>query len=364
MRQELIYKVEAIASGLASLDSRLNICVNRNLAVEMEAETEDGEFWLKPDYAKEKIAQINDLKSRWNEWSPLTTKAREILDLLEMTESEEDPVLLDLERESGSLQSAYGVFEEKTTLSGPDDIRNCILTIHSGAGGTEAQDWASILFRMYLRFAEKKGYSVEIMDQQEGEAKGLVKSTTLFIRGKFAYGMLKVENGVHRLIRISPFDSAKRRHTSFVSVFVLPEVDDSIQITINDADLRIDTYRSGGSGGQNVNKVESAVRITHLPTNTVVACQTERAQLQNKANAMKMLKAKLYNLELEKKNAAKQEIEDSKLKIEWGSQIRSYTFQPFQLVKDHRSGYETSDINRVVDGSLEEIIKSVLVVNQ
>jgi peptide chain release factor 2 len=244
-------------------------------------------------------------------------------------------------------------------LSGKDDNRNCILTIHSGAGGTEAQDWAEMLMRMYLRYGEQAGFKTTIVDILDGDGAG-IKSVTIEYEGEYAYGYLRAENGVHRLVRISPFDANKRRHTSFASVFVIPEIDDTIEIEINPADLRIDTYRSGGKGGQNVNKVETAVRITHLPTNTVAACQSERSQGNNKANAMKLLKSKLYQQEREKQIELLDEVEKSKMRIEWGSQIRSYVFHPYNLVKDHRTDEETSDTQGVMDGNIDRFIKAYL----
>ncbi len=244
-------------------------------------------------------------------------------------------------------------------LGGPDDRRNAIVSLHPGAGGTEAQDWAEMLLRMYLRWADRKGYRKEILEYQPGEEAGL-KSVTFTVEGDYAYGYLKAEAGIHRLVRISPFDANSRRHTSFASVFVYPEIDDTIKVEINEADLRIDTYRSSGAGGQHVNKTDSAVRITHLPTNIVVACQNERSQHKNKAMAMKILRSRLYELELEKQKERMETFHKTKKEIAWGSQIRSYVLHPYRMVKDHRTGIEVGNADAVLDGDIDRFIQAYL----
>ena len=293
-------------------------------------------------------------------WSKLKVKYDNISELIELAASEKDDSFIgEIQKELDDLFNEIEKVEFKSMLSGKDDPNNCILSIHSGAGGTEAQDWAEMLMRMYLRWAEANGYKASIVDLLDGDGAG-IKSAEIEITGEYAFGYLKAENGVHRLVRISPFDANKKRHTSFASVYVIPEIDDTIEIEINLADLRIDTFRSGGKGGQNVNKVETAVRITHLPSGLVAACQSERSQAQNKNNAFKLLKSKLYQKEKEKLEAEIDEIEKNKMKIEWGSQIRSYVFHPYNMVKDHRTDVETSDVQGVMNGDLEKFIKGYL----
>ncbi len=265
----------------------------------------------------------------------------------------------DLRHEIQALRDLVDRLETETLLSGPNDALNAIVTIHPGAGGTESQDWADMLLRMYLRWAERQGFQTVIYEYQPGEEAG-VKSVTFAVNGEYAFGLLTSEIGVHRLVRISPFDQAKRRHTSFASVFVSPEIDDSIEVIIKPEDIRIDTYRSSGKGGQHVNTTDSAVRITHVPTGLVAACQNERSQHKNKERAMSMLRSKLYEHELEKKREVTKKIEDSKLDIDFGSQIRSYVLQPYRLIKDHRTKMEVGDVDRVIDGDLQPFMRAYL----
>lgn len=277
-------------------------------------------------------------------------------------EEESRDLLMELTAESHILFENIKDLELRGILSAPQDKKNAILTIHPGAGGTESQDWAQMLMRMYLRYADNHHFKAEVLDILPGEEAG-VKSVTIEINGSYAFGYLKAEIGVHRLVRISPFDASGRRHTSFASVFVIPEVDEEIEIEIDSNDLRIDTFRASGAGGQHVNRTDSAVRLTHTPTGIVVTCQSERSQYKNKANAMKILKAKLYKKKLEEEEEKKRELEDQKAGISWGNQIRSYVFQPYSMVKDHRTNHETGDIQRVMDGEIADFIYAYLIHN-
>jgi peptide chain release factor 2 len=292
----------------------------------------------------------------------LSRRAGDIESYFELAH-EGEAVEPELTREINSLREYVEDLETRTMLSGETDALNAIVTVHPGAGGTESQDWAEMLMRMYLRWAERHGFKTEMNDYQDGEEAG-IKSATFTITGESAYGFLSGETGVHRLVRISPFDQAKRRHTSFASVYVSPEIDDTIEIDIKPDDLRTDTYRSGGKGGQHVNTTDSAVRITHLPTNIVVQCQNERSQHKNREKAMKMLRSRLYEYELEKKKAITKKVEDSKLGINFGSQIRSYVLQPYRIAKDHRTKVEVGDVDRVLDGDLEPFIRGYLLMRR
>jgi len=277
----------------------------------------------------------------------------------ETNTAQRDSLLDDIAQELGAADAYVSDLETKTLLAGESDRLNAILTIKSGAGGIDSQDWAEMLLRMYLRWAEGKGFRANVLESTPGEEAG-IKSATVQIEGENAYGMLAGESGVHRLVRISPFDQQARRHTSFASVFVIPEIDDRIEITINPDELRIDTYRSGGKGGQNVNKVETAIRITHIPTGIVVQCQNERSQHKNREMAMKLLRSQLYEVELEKRREEARKLDASKPEISFGSQIRSYVMQPYQMVKDHRTKFERGDVQKVLDGDIDPFIRSYL----
>ena len=325
---------------------------------EIEKQIADPNIWSNPARSQTLMRERKRLEVILKTEDELGRRVSEIETYFELA-GEGESVEAELKRELDALDSQVDKLETETLLSGETDMLNAIVTIHPGAGGTESQDWADMLLRMYLRWAERQGFSTVVNDYQPGEEAG-VKSVTFTVSGEFAFGLLTSEIGVHRLVRISPFDQAKRRHTSFASVFVSPEIDETIEVDIKAEDLRIDTYRSGGKGGQHVNTTDSAVRLTHIPTGIVVACQNERSQHKNKERAMKMLRSKIYEHEMEKKRAVTKKIEDSKLDIDFGSQIRSYVLAPYRMVKDHRTKVEVGDVDRIIDGDLQPFITGYL----
>jgi len=342
------------SGGIFDIDNK------KKRIAELEQATLSPSFWNDNEKAQGVLKEMNGLKDWTSRWDALFHRIEDIQSMCEMAEEEGDDSLSDdMASEVEGIEHDVADLELMRMLGGTDDSKNALVTIHPGAGGTESQDWAEMLFRMYLRYAQRSGFDTQILDQQAGDEAG-IKSATIEVKGQFAYGYLKAEAGVHRLVRISPFDANKRRHTSFASVFVYPEVDDDIEIEVNPADLRIDTYRASGAGGQHVNKTSSAVRITHLPTNIVVQCQNERSQFQNKANAMKMLMARLYQKQREEENKRLEAMEQKKKEISWGSQIRSYVFHPYNMVKDHRTSVETSNVQDVMDGNLAAFVKAYL----
>jgi len=327
---------------------------------ELETQSQNPSAWN--DHKEmQKINQEKTLLSKSvGDFEALVRRAADGNALLEMViEAEDEDLFKELKSEVVEMQKTIRDLEVKSLLSGRMDGNNTFLSIHSGAGGTESQDWAEILLRMYTRYAERQGYKTEVLSINYGEEAG-IKSATLNIQGPFAYGYLKAENGVHRLVRISPFDANARRHTSFASVTVWPEVDDDVEVVIKDEDVRVDTYRASGAGGQHVNKTDSAIRLTHAPTGIVIACQNQRSQHENRAYAYKMLRAALYEIELKKLQKEKEEVDAQKKANEWGSQIRSYVLHPYQLLKDHRTGFESGQPSQVLDGELTEVIESYL----
>jgi peptide chain release factor 2 len=317
-------------------------------------------LWDNPDKAKVLFKERGKLSQGISEWEKARSELEEAEILYGLALAEEDQeTLSEVQIRLNDLDKLLAQLEFNKLLSGDEDACHAIMAIHAGAGGTEAQDWAEMLLRMYLRWSERKGFNSEIIDQLPGDEAG-IKSVTFTIEGKYAYGYLRSETGIHRLVRISPFDAGGRRHTSFASVFVYPEVEDDIMIEINEADVRVDTFRASGAGGQHVNKTSSAIRLTHLPTGIVVQCQNEKSQHRNKEMAFKVLKSRLYELELEKKEEKKREIHEGQADIAWGSQIRSYTLAPYRLVKDHRSQLEIGNVDDVLDGGIDPFIEAFL----
>ena len=320
----------------------------------------DPAFWANQERARTVVQEIKQLQSWVTPFADISTRLADAADMAELLEAEPDEAMAaELEAEVERLEAAVTALEVRGMLQGPDDARDAILTIHPGAGGTESQDWAEMLMRMYVRWAERRGYVVSVLDLVEGEEAG-IKSATLGISGEFAYGYLRAEKGVHRLVRISPYDSQARRHTSFASVFVYPDIDDTIEVDLRDEDIRMDVFRASGAGGQHVNKTSSAVRLTHEPTGIVVSCQQERSQGKNKATALKMLRAALYQRKLEEQEAARALVEATKTDNSWGNQIRSYVFQPYTMVNDHRTELKVGDVQKVMDGDIDAFIEAYL----
>ena len=317
-------------------------------------------FWDNREAAQATIEEVNEHKRWVDTWQGLEDQRDDLMLLNELAVEEDDgEAMAEVTAEANALEKKIAELEFRNMLSGRDDAKNALLTIHPGAGGTESADWAQMLLRMYMRWIERRGFRKELMDLQPGDEAG-IKSATVEVTGKYAYGYLKAEAGVHRLVRLSPFDSQNRRHTSFASVFVYPEIEDAVEIEINESELRVDTYRASGAGGQHVNKTDSAVRITHLPTGIVVQCQNERSQHKNRSSAMKILRARLYQFQEDEKKKALEAVENTKKRIEWGNQIRSYVLHPYNMVKDHRTGEETSNVDTVMDGDIDAFIYAYL----
>ena len=327
---------------------------------DLEAQQAEPAFWASQERARQVVQELKQLKGWVTPFDDLDGRVTALQEMAELLAAEPDEALQsELEADVARLAPGVEAFELKTMLRGPDDPRDALLTIHPGAGGTESQDWAEMLMRMYVRWGERQGFGVRVLDLVEGEEAG-IKAATIEITGEYAYGFLKAEKGVHRLVRISPYDSQARRHTSFASVFVYPDIDDTIEVDLRDEDIKMDVFRASGAGGQHVNTTSSAVRLTHLPTGIVVSCQQERSQHKNKETAMKMLRAAIYQRKLEEQQAAKAAVEATKTDISWGNQIRSYVFQPYTMVNDHRTELKVSDVQRVMDGDLEQFIEAYL----
>ncbi len=358
--EQILTEINKEREPLALLRQSLHLHDAERRISELELRSSEPGFWDDIEHAQKIQKEITNLKKKLKRFSQVAELLDNIAVLCELAIAEDDEsVLSEIKTEYEHYQHQFEKLKMETLFKGEYDGNNAILTLHPGAGGTEAQDWTQMLFRMYSRWAEQHDFELKILDYLDGDEAG-IKSVTFSVEGENTYGYLKSEAGVHRLVRISPFDSSGRRHTSFASVEVMPELDDSIEITINSDDLRVDTYRSSGAGGQHVNKTSSAVRITHLPTGIVVACQNERSQMQNKETAMKMLKSKLFALARQAQAERIEDLKGDQLEIGWGSQIRSYVFMPYTKVKDHRTDYETGDVQAVMDGDLDGFINAYL----
>jgi peptide chain release factor 2 len=341
---------------VGGLMARLDIAEKVRRADEIEQQAGEPGFWDNPEAAQKIMQEMSRLRAQVEPWQKL---AQRISDAIELDKLADEDFLPDLEQEVNALAAMVEKMSFTAKLSGPYDDENAILAIHAGAGGTDSQDWAEMLERMYLRWAEENNYKVDVIERSEGEEAG-IKSVTLEIKGSYAYGYLQSERGVHRLVRLSPFDSASRRHTSFAKVELWPDIQDDIDIEINDSDLRVDTYRAGGAGGQHVQKNDTAVRITHIPTGIVAQCQNQRSQKQNRERAMQILKARLFEMEREKQEAAMAVLKGENVDAGWGNQIRSYVLHPYQMVKDHRTDYEVGNVNAVLNGRLNDFMENYL----
>lgn len=360
MLEELKPQLSELSEKLDQMEASLEVSRKEEKIAELEYKMGEPTFWDDAEAAQKINQELADLKGSVDKYKALREKYDDAATLLEMGLEEKDESMeADVKAELDAIADGLEALQLEVLLSAPYDANNAILTLHAGAGGTEAQDWTQMLLRMYGRWAERHGFAVETADLLPGDEAG-VKSATLFIKGHNAYGFLKSEKGIHRLVRISPFDAQARRHTSFSACDIMPEIDDNVDVNINMSDVRVDTYRASGAGGQHINKTSSAVRMTHEPTGIVVQCQNERSQLQNREQCLKMLRAKLFELEMEKKEAELAKLEGDQQKIEWGSQIRSYVFQPYTMVKDHRTGCEMGNVQAVMDGELDPFIRAYL----
>lgn len=361
--KELLGQLNGLKLQIDERFNGLNLPGQETMLSDLRRKLENPKLWEdagKVDEVRGIQMQISAIERKLDGWTKAKNSIKDLIEYTEIAQLEkEESMKTDLLKRASEAEELFQLLDLESLLTGPDDLKNAFLNIHPGAGGTESHDWADMLFRAYSRWGENRGFKVDIVDYQAGEEAG-IKNVTLYIQGVNAYGFLKAENGVHRLVRISPFDSNKRRHTSFVSVHVSPEISDDVEVEINNKDLRVDTYRSSGSGGQHINKTDSAVRITHNPTGIVVACQNERSQIKNRSTAMKMLKARLYELAQEEKQKEIASKSGEKKDISWGNQIRSYVFHPYNMVKDLRTGYETADVHGVMNGAFDPFIDSFL----
>jgi len=343
--------------------SLFDIVTKRKELEDLEEQTRSNEFWNDQEKSSKVLQQIKILKDKVNSYEEQAKALEDVQAMIElMEEMNEESMIDELKTDVKRLSKGINKLEVQSLLSGKHDANNAIVTIHPGAGGTESQDWAEMLYRMYSMWCDKNGYHLEELDYLEGDVAGL-KSVTFSVTGSYAYGYLKSESGVHRLVRISPFDAGGRRHTSFASVEVIPEIDESVEVEIDPKDLKVDTYRSSGAGGQHINKTESAIRITHIPTNIIVSCQTQRSQIQNRETAMKMLISKLVELKERENKATISELKGIQREIAWGSQIRSYVFCPYTMVKDHRTNFETGNVDAVMNGELNDFMDAYLKMN-